>query len=95
MKRERKFNQQSELASRQAGYTKSFLSFMVPFIVLGLNSGPVLAMPWPEPCSLPFLHFSDRVSCFCLGLASDHDPCTSTSCVVGITDVNHLAQFIL
>jgi hypothetical protein len=36
----------------------------------------------PSPFSL---YFSDRVLCFCLGPAFDHDPPTHPSYVVGIT----------
>jgi hypothetical protein len=41
-----------------------------------------------EPCPQPFFcfsYFSDRVSHFFPGLASDHDPSNYASCIAGIT----------
>jgi hypothetical protein len=64
---------------------------------LGLNSGPHICYASTLPCKpytpSPFyLIFSNRVLNFCLGLALNLSPFTSTCWVVGITDVNHHAQ---
>jgi hypothetical protein len=41
----------------------------------------------------PFLlYFSDRVLCFCLGLASEYDPTMYVSSIAGITAVYYHAQ---
>jgi hypothetical protein len=56
-----------------------------------LNSGPVLAKYFTtcaiSPSVFALVYISDRVSHFCLGLASDLDPLTSASQIAGITGV--------
>jgi hypothetical protein len=39
------------------------------------------------PVFFAFIYFSGMVSCFCLGLASDHNPHTYASCIGGIMDM--------
>jgi hypothetical protein len=41
-----------------------------------------------------FSYFSYGVLCFCLGLASQQNPATYTSCIAGIADMNHHTQLI-
>jgi hypothetical protein len=41
-----------------------------------------------------FVYFSDKVTHFCLGLASDFDPPPIASHMAGMTDVHHFAQLI-
>jgi hypothetical protein len=46
------------------------------------------------PVLFSFSYFSDRVSCFCLELASDSDPPNFASHTAGITCVSHYAQLV-
>jgi hypothetical protein len=58
-----------------------------------LNSEPCTCKPC-LPSSFCFTYFLDKVSCFCLGSASDHDSPTSTSWVDEITSMYHYSQLV-
>jgi hypothetical protein len=61
-----------------------------------LKAGPVLASALrliQAPCPLSF-SFSDQVSCFCTGRASDNNSAVSTFCAAGITGVSGQPEHI-
>jgi hypothetical protein len=78
-----------------------FLFFFFYLADWSLNSGlellarQMLYHLGHAPSSFWFSYFSDRVSCFCPGLASDSNLPTSVSCIAGKIDVNHHDQLVI